>query len=93
MEQSAKIFLEPMHDLRYIRETFKLYPITCPHLLILAKRSHKLITDLYPILEELKKCKKFTVITLDGGHDIHITNPELVAPHITEFLLVSESKL
>ncbi|KAJ8705511.1 hypothetical protein PYW08_012557 [Mythimna loreyi] len=38
----------------------------------------------------IKKCcqmvPNFYSVTVTGGHDIHITNPESVAPHVKKFL-------
>ena len=38
----------------------------------------------------IEKCvlmvPKFYSVTVTGGHDVHITNPESVAPHVKKFL-------
>lgn len=83
----------PLSDNRYITESMKHYPIQCPYLLILAKRSHSIITDLYPILDEIKTWKNATIIALDVDHDMHMNNPELVAPIISEFMTKIITKL
>lgn len=45
----------------------------------------------------LEKCKlsydQFSAINIVGSHDVHITNPNVVASHIIEFLSNDENKL
>lgn len=42
----------------------------------------------------LKKCEQtlphFYRVTVTGSHDVHITNPELVVPHVNRFLKSNE---
>lgn len=83
----------PLHDVRYITETFKLFPITCPYLIILAEQSPLGLTLRFATLEEAEKWGKTKVVYLDYGHDVHITHPEVVAPHINDFLSTLQDKL
>lgn len=38
----------------------------------------------------LEKCRLMlpncSIVTVPGGHDVHITNPEVIVPHIVDFL-------
>lgn len=42
----------------------------------------------------LRKCEQtlsyFYRVTVTGGHDVHITNPELIVPHLKMFLKSNE---
>ncbi|CAG9789720.1 unnamed protein product [Diatraea saccharalis] len=38
------------------------------------------------IMEELAKDSRHSIVIVDGAHDVHITNPEALAPYIVEFL-------
>lgn len=88
-----KAYFNPLHDLGYIKETLRLFQISCPVLLIVAKQSPPILTDMQAVLSEIKTWKNVNVIFLDVGHDIHITHPEIVAPYISDFLLKLEAKL
>lgn len=38
------------------------------------------------LIFDLSNNKSFKVVTVDGGHDVHFTNPERMAQYIIEFL-------
>lgn len=38
------------------------------------------------IEKSLQMVPNFYSVTVTGGHDVHITNPESVAPHVKRFL-------
>lgn len=88
-----KAVFKPLQDFRYVRETMRLFPITCPYLIIIAKQSPLVITDMNSLLDLIKKWGKITSVFLDAGHDVHLIHPELIAPHINDFLLKLESNL
>lgn len=88
-----KLPMSPIHDVDYILEIFRLHPITCPYLLILCKKSPSSMPILKEELEEVKKWRKVTIKRIDAGHDVHLVDPEVIAPIIIEFLLESEAKL
>lgn len=82
----------PLHDERYLRNTFQLNPITCPYLLIMCQNfTAKWFSQ--PIIEEFQTWKNSLIQWVDGTHNIHISFPEKVAPYITEFLLKWQAKL
>lgn len=91
--QHLKYVLRPPMSLSYHKEVLKKYPICCPHLIILAKDSlvgKKVDKDLFKIL---KKNKNFRSKWVEGQHDVHLEDPDIVAPLISTFLLRQNSKL
>lgn len=88
-----KVYFDPLQDFNHIMETFRLFTIACPYLLIMATRSPHIITDMNPILKEIEKWENAKIVFVDFGHDVHIIHPETVAPFINDFLLKSQSKL
>lgn len=91
-DQRMKSFINPEHDFRYILETLKEDPVTCPILIILGEYSFTK-TDMEPILQELKKWNNVSIKYVDGYHDIHNNNPDLVGPLISKFLATQKGKL
>lgn len=88
-----KAYFDPLSSFSFIRETFKLFPVTCPYLVIVAKKSPPILSDMHPVIEEMDKWPRTKVILLDTGHDVHMNQPELIVSYITEFLLKIEGKL
>lgn len=88
-----KVYLDPLHDLEYVKETLRLFPITCPVLTIIAKKSPPILTDMQATLPVIEKWEKINIVILDVGHDVHMTNPEIVIPYINDFLLKIDSNL
>lgn len=88
-----KYVVPPLHDLKYLKETLRLNPITCPYLLILCKKTSPQIPKIDKALEEVEKWRKVKIHWIDADHDVHMTDPERVAPIISNFLLESEAKL
>lgn len=88
-----KFSMHPLHDFDYVIETLRACPILCPYLLVICKKSASAVPVLDKALTELYKWNKVKVVCVDAGHDVHISNPEMVASIITEFLLESEAKL
>lgn len=84
--------LFPLHDINYLQQILKIYPITCPYLLIMCKKS-SVMSFAEPVIEEYKKWKNFHFHLVDAEHDVHIAYPQLIAPRITTFLTLSEAKL
>lgn len=79
--------MPPLHDLKYLKETLRLFPITCPYLLILCKKSSPKILKIDKALDEVENWRKVKVHWIDADHDVHMTDPEIVAPMISNFLL------
>lgn len=88
-----KAYFDPMHDLRYVKESLRLFPINCPFLLLIARQSPPILTNMQAALPEIETWKNVKVVFLDVGHDVHMTHPEIVAPYINDFLLKIDGKL
>lgn len=88
-----KAYMDPPLSFNYIRETFKHFPVSCPYLIIIAKQSPLIISNMHPLLKDIEKWGNSKIVLLDNGHDVHINHPEIVASYITEFLLEMEGKL
>lgn len=74
-------------------EFLKAAPITCPQLLVLATETAPHFISFKNVLEELKKNKNCKVAEVEGSHDVHNVNPEIVGPIVSKFLLTNFSKL
>lgn len=92
VDQRMKSFINPMHDFRYILESLKEDPVTCPILIILGQQS--LTKDhMDPPIQELKTWKNVSIEYVDGYHDVHNNNPDIVAPFVNKFLSIQMAKL
>jgi len=62
--------------------------IKCPHLLIRASNSPDYDSPelVQKILEIYSENPDFQTATVEGSHHVHLNSPELVAPHITNFV-------
>lgn len=78
---------EWFHDYRYAIESMENNPITCPVLLVLANANSALRDLFRPQLDVLRKWGNIIIERVNGGHDVHINNPENVVPIISQFLL------
>lgn len=69
--------------------------ITCPHLMIIAKSNFFQYSQ--PQIELLdisrNSSEDFRYVEVEGRHHVHLSNPEVVAPHIYNFLLPFKSTL
>lgn len=94
MDPRLKYFLQPPGTPENIIKLLKLYPVRCPVLVIIAKQSKLQSMYFKDVLKYIKTRKNFIVKTVNYGHDVHFTNPEVVAPFICDFLRKSgKSKL
>lgn len=68
-----------------------------PTLVIAASESNTVGPAKSFALNILEKCQNilpnFYVVTIPGGHDVHITMPEVVAEYIVKFLNYKRNKL
>ncbi|CAG2053957.1 unnamed protein product [Timema podura] len=68
--------------------------VRCPLLLIMGNQSSLknfvLAQELLQMFE--KNCEEFRYFVVEGGHDLHLNNPERVAPLVTSFLNSTELK-
>ena len=85
--------MNPSHDIRYVLQTIKHNPVTCPVLIVLGIESQAQRQVLKPLLNVYKKQKNFTIKYAQGHHDVHNNSPELVAPYVVKFLNNQKSKL
>lgn len=83
----------PLYDHRYIIEVMRLYPITCPCLFIICRKSSVKWPQINIVLDEVEKWREVQVHWVDAGHDVHMTHPELVCSIIANILLKTEAKL
>lgn len=91
-DQRMKSFINPEHDFRYIIETLKEDPVTCPILIIFGEHSFTK-NHMEPLVNELKKWNNVSIEYVDGYHDIHNNNPDIVGPLVTKFLITEKGKL
>lgn len=87
-----KRYAEPIHDFYFIFQCLERHPVLCPVLFVLGTSS-PLTTPTARALNVIKKWKQVDVKYIEGGHDIHITDPEKVASVISHFLLTQQSKI
>lgn len=85
--------MHPVHDYNYFIETWRFYPIMCPFLHVLCRESSGRWPWIDQTLDELKKWGKVKIHWVEAGHDVHMLDPEVVAPIIADFLKESEAKL
>ncbi|XP_028149129.1 serine hydrolase-like protein isoform X2 [Diabrotica virgifera virgifera] len=83
----------PYNDTRYKLASLKTDPIRCPVLIIFAKSNDWPRKTFQKLYEHLPKLKNVNIVYIEGKHDVHNKNPELVAPHVSKFLLAQNSKM
>lgn len=77
-------------DMEFCVSVIKEHPVPCPILIIVGKDSTPILEYFKEFLNELKKANhKCTTMEVDGNHDVHNNNPELVGPFIHSFLTTS----
>lgn len=73
--------------------------IQCPFLLVATEILEKFIHSDFrkgvtrKTLQIFKKNKNFEMVVVDGYHDVHNTDPHVVAPHVSRFLTHQKSAL
>lgn len=75
----------------YYLELNRLHPVKCPVLMLLTPDNDFNNKSMY-LLERFKEAD-FCVKTIDDHHHVHLTNPEVIADHISNFLINKRSKL
>ncbi|EFA02197.1 serine hydrolase-like protein [Tribolium castaneum] len=93
VDQRMKQFINPIHDFRYILETLKKFPVTCPVLMVLGRDSELQQMYMKGVTNFFKKYRNIRITYVDGHHDVHNNSPEIVAPHVSKFLVVKKAKL
>ncbi|KAJ3658681.1 hypothetical protein Zmor_010406 [Zophobas morio] len=86
-------FVNPIHDFRYIIDTLKKFPVTCPVLMLLGRDSELQQMYMKPVTKFLQRYRNIRIKQVDGTHDVHNNNPEIVAPYVSKFLLMKKGKL
>ncbi|XP_023013259.2 serine hydrolase-like protein [Leptinotarsa decemlineata] len=93
MDQRMKRYMNPLHDLRFSMESLEHDPVVCPVLIILGN-TQTVPPALYKgNMEGLKKLGNVSFEFMEGGHDAHNKNPEIMAPYICKFLSTEKGKL
>ncbi|XP_014357174.2 serine hydrolase-like protein [Papilio machaon] len=88
-DKREKILAPPFGSIDYY---YGLFSQNCPPtLFISANQSDGGYTEAKDLVNQLisdlsKNMTYFKVVTVDGGHDVHFTNPERLSQHILEFL-------
>ncbi|KAI4465962.1 monoacylglycerol lipase [Holotrichia oblita] len=75
----------------YYIELNNLYPVKCPVLMLLTPDNDFNHKSQY-LLERFREAN-FCVKTIDDHHHVHLTNPEVIADHISNFLINIQIKL
>lgn len=91
--QHLKFSPRPPLTVAYDVELLRYNPVTCPHLVIIAEDSSIIKKVSRPLLKVLERNKKYVFRVVKGNHDVHLENPERVAPIVTKFLEKNFSKL
>lgn len=91
-DSRLKFFMNPGFNMRMEIELIQKYPIECPHLIIFALNTPQW-QYFKPVINALKKNKLCKIKYVEGDHDVHNINPEIVSPHVSAFLLSKKSKL
>lgn len=86
MDPRLKYFLQPPGGPEVIIKLLKTYPVRCPVLVIIAKQNKMQLIYFRDVLKYIRTQKNFLLKPVDYGHDVHLTNPEVVAPFICDFL-------
>lgn len=89
--QNLKYLASLPLDYNYMIKFLELHPINCPHLLVMASDGEGDFNK--NILKVFSKNKNHECHIVDGEHDVHLDNPERVAPIVSKFLLKRYSKL
>lgn len=86
VDPRLKYFLAPPSGLEYTLDLFRTYPVNCPVLIILGKKNNIQLMYFRDVIRYYRTRKNVTIRYVDYGHDVHFTNPEVVAPFICDFL-------
>ncbi len=83
--------IEPILFFHLTKEQLKAVArvITCPYLHIVARDNHFKDTETHSELYEVfrRTSEDFRMVEVEGRHHVHLSNPEVVAPHVYNFLL------
>lgn len=93
LDQRLKNFINPLHGFTYSVQCSKRFPVLCPILIVVAADNEFQRTFMKPIAEAFQNEANITIKYVKGHHDVHNQNPELVAPHVVEFLIKQKHKL
>lgn len=82
-----KFFMQPVADDRYAIDVLKLHPIKCPVLVVLARGNLYQRKVMHLIIKYYEKQPNIKIKKVEKNHNVHITHPEIVAPHVNDFLV------
>lgn len=91
--QHLKYMLRPTFTIDYTIGLLKENPITCPHLIIMASDGKLIKRYTNKLKKHFEKNRKCIFRVAKGDHDVHMDDPEKVAPIISKFLLRQFNKL
>lgn len=83
----------PLYNFDYLMQNLYVNPVTSPYLLIYSTSKYDEIPIAKKMIKEFKKLGNMKFHFVDGGHDVHLLQPEIVAPIISTFLLSYGAKL
>lgn len=86
IDPRLKYFLQPPGGPDQVIVWLKINPIKCPVLVVIAKQNKMQLVYFKNVLKYVKTQRNYIVKSVDYGHDVHFTNPEVVAPFICDFL-------
>lgn len=88
MDQRLKFIFFDLLSSENVAEVIKYCRFKFPHLVLLASETNNLLFNKSsePILRELKKNQNCRIIIVNGNHDVHNNNADLVARYINIFL-------
>lgn len=89
-----RAYLNPIYDLQFVEKNIMIHPIKCPVLFLYASKSVAQYYFFRKFVRELqKRNKKCFLKKVEGSHDVHNNNPDIVGPIVTRFLLDIQPKL
>lgn len=77
----------------FIAKLVNKYPILCPALIVYSSDSDFQYYYLQGVIEKYKKSTNCSIVQVQGSHDVHNNNPDVVGSIITKFLTNVASKL
>lgn len=90
----TKAFINLSYGNHFINELIQEYPITCPILFIIGIDSIPTLPYFKGFLKKLQKeNNKCFIRKVQCNHDMHMNQPQVIAPLINAFLIYSNSKL
>lgn len=84
VDPKCKHILNTIHGSDYSVNLVKIYPITCPMLVVVDSAHNFFLNYFSPVLKEYEKQRNINVKYIKATHDMHITIPHVIAPLISD---------